>query len=77
MNRISELVKIVLSTPPKKDTCNCGCHSCENVDNEGPVINKDIDTNIVMTENMKYHIKNKLPISKNTFDYGSQAFLDL
>jgi hypothetical protein len=30
-----------------------------------------------MTENMKYHVKNKLAITENTFRYGSQAFLDL
>jgi hypothetical protein len=30
-----------------------------------------------MTENMKYHVKNKLPLIENTFRYGSQAFLDL
>jgi hypothetical protein len=30
-----------------------------------------------MTENMQYHVKNKLAITENTFRYGSQAFLDL
>jgi hypothetical protein len=30
-----------------------------------------------MTENMKYHVNNKLAITENTFRYGSQAFLDL
>jgi hypothetical protein len=30
-----------------------------------------------MTENMKYHVENKLPITENMFRYGSEAFLDM
>lgn len=74
---IKRLIKEVLSTPPKKDKCNCGCHSCENVGNPGPVLNESLSTKIVMTENMKYHIENKLPITENLFRYGSEAFLDM
>jgi hypothetical protein len=76
-NRISRLIKEVLSTPPKKDKCNCGCHSCGNVGNPGPVLNESLNAKIVMTENMKYHVENKLAVTENTFRYGSQAFLDL
>ena len=74
---IKRLIKEALSTPPKKDKCNCGCHSCENVGNPGPVLNENLSTKIVMTENMKYHIENKLPITENLFRYGSEAFLDM
>jgi len=77
MNRIKQLIREVLSTPPKKESCNCGCHSCENVGNKGPVLNENLSARIVMTENMKYHVKNKLPLTENTFRYSSQAFLDL
>jgi hypothetical protein len=77
MDKIKRLIKEVLSTPPKKESCNCGCHSCENVGNKGPVLNENLGARIVMTENMKYHVKNKLAITENTFRYGSQAFLDL
>jgi hypothetical protein len=77
MERIKQLIREVLSTPPKKESCNCGCHSCENVGNKGPVINESLNAKIVMTENMQYHITNKLPLTENTFRYGSQAFLDL
>lgn len=76
-NLIKRLIKEVLSTPPKKESCNCGCHSCENVGNKGPVLNESLDARVVMTENMKYHVENKLAITENTFRYGSQAFLDL
>jgi len=79
MDRIKRLVREVLSTPPskKKDKCNCGCHSCKNVGNKGPVINESINAIVVMTENMKYHVENKLSLTENTFRYGSDAFLDL
>ena len=77
MDKIKRLIREVLSTPPKKESCNCGCHSCENVGNKGPVLNENLSARVVMTENMKYHVKNKLAITENTFRYGSQAFLDL
>jgi hypothetical protein len=31
----------------------------------------------MMTEHLQYHIDSKLPLSENTFRYGSKAFLDL
>jgi len=75
--RISHLIKEVLSKPLKEDKCNCGCHSCDNVGNKGPVLNESLGTKIIMTENMQYHVTNKLPITENTFRYGSEAFLNL
>ena len=42
MERLKHLIKEVLSTPPKKDSCNCGCHSCENVGNPGVVLNESL-----------------------------------
>ena len=77
MNKIQKLIREVLSTPPSEDKCNCGCHSCENVGNKGPVLNENLGTKITMTENMQYHVINKLPITENTFRYGSEAFLNL
>ena len=74
---IKRLIKEALSKPLKEDTCNCGCHSCENVGNKGPVLNESLGARILMTENMQYHVKNKLAITENTFRYGSKAFLDL
>jgi hypothetical protein len=74
---IKRLIKEALSKPLKEDTCNCGCHSCENVGNKGPVLNESLGARILMTENMQYHVKNKLAITENTFRYGSQSFLDL
>jgi hypothetical protein len=75
--RISRLIKEALSKPLSEDKCNCGCHSCENVGNKGPVLNENLGAKIIMTENMQYHVTNKLPITENTFRYGSEAFLNL
>ena len=77
MNRIIKLIREILSTPPKKDSCNCGCHSCENVGNEGPVINENLNARVVMSDNMKHHITNKLPLIESQLPYGSPAFLNL
>ena len=74
---IKRLIREALSKPLKEDTCNCGCHSCENVGNKGPVLNESLGARVLMTENMQYHVKNKLAITENTFRYGSKAFLDL
>lgn len=76
-DRIKRLIKEVLSTPLKKDKCNCGCHSCENVGNPGPVLNESLGAKIIMSENMQYHVSNKLAFTENTFRYGSDAFLNL
>jgi hypothetical protein len=77
MERLRKLIKEVLSTPPKKDKCNCGCHTCENVGNPGVLINESLGKQIIVTENLQYHVDNKLPLTENTFRYGSEAFLDL
>ena len=77
MERLRKLIKEVLSTPPQKDSCNCGCHTCENVGNPGVVLNESIAPKNILSENLRYHVDNKLPLTENTFRYGSQAFLNL
>ena len=77
MERLKKLIKEVLSTPPKKDSCNCGCHTCENVGNPGVVLNENIAPKQILSENLRYHVDKQLPLTENTFRYGSQAFLDL
>ena len=77
MERLHKLIKEVLSTPPKKDSCNCGCHSCENVGNPGVVLNESLVKKDILSDNLRYHVDNKLPLTENTFRYGSEAFLSL
>ena len=77
MERLRNPIKEVLSTPPKKDSCNCGCHDCENVGNAGVVLNESIAPKEILSENLRYHVVNKLPLTENTFRYGSESFLNL
>jgi hypothetical protein len=77
MNKIQRLIREVLATPPKKESCSCGCHSCENVGNKGPVLNENLSAKPILSENMNYHVTNKLPLTENAFRYGSEAFLNL
>ena len=77
MERLRNLIKEVLSTPPKKDSCNCGCHDCNNVGNPGVVLNESLVKKDILSENLRYHVDKKLPLTENTFRYGSKSFLDL
>ena len=77
MERLRKLIKEVLSTPPKKDSCNCGCHTCKNVGNSGVVLNESLVKKDILSENLRYHVDNKLSLTENTFRYGSEAFLNL
>jgi hypothetical protein len=77
MERLRKLIKEILSTPPKKDSCNCGCHSCDNVGNPGVVLNESLVKKDILSENLRYHVDKQLPLTENTFRYGSRAFIDL
>ena len=77
MERLKNLIKEVLSTPPTKKDCNCGCHSCDNVGNEGVVLNESLVKKDILSENLRYHVDKQLPLTENTFRYGSQSFLNL
>jgi len=69
---LKKLIKEVLST--RKPNCGCGCgDGCA----KAPILNENLQSRVLMTENMQYHIDNKKPLTENTFRYGSKAFLDL
>lgn len=44
---------------------------------KAPILNENLKSRTLMTEHLQYHIDGKLPLSENTFRYGSKAFLDL
>lgn len=77
MTRLTNLIKEVLSTQPKKKDCNCGCNTCDNVGNEGVLLNESVAPKQILSENLQYHVHNKLPLTENTFRYGSQSFINL
>jgi hypothetical protein len=69
---LKKLIKEVLAT--RKLDCGCGCNDgCA----KAPILNENMQSRVLMTDNMKYHIDNKKPLTENTFRYGSKAFLDL
>jgi len=77
MARLTNLIKEVLSTQPKKKDCNCGCNTCDNVGNEGVLLNESVAPKQILSENLQYHVHNKLPLTENTFRYGSNSFINL
>jgi len=78
MERLRKLIKEVLSTPPKeKEGCDCGCGGCNETSFKGITLNENLAPKQILSENLRYHLDNKLPITENTFRYGSEAFLNL
>jgi hypothetical protein len=75
MEHLRKLIKEALSTP-LKGQCGCGC-GCDDMPDKGITLNESIAPKEILSENLNYHIKNKLPLTENTFRYGSKAFLDL
>jgi len=75
MEHLRKLIKEALSTP-LKEQCGCGC-GCGDIPNKGITLNESIAPKEILSENLNYHIKNKLPLTENTFRYGSKAFLNL
>ena len=76
MERLRKLIKEVLSTPPK-EKCDCGCGGCNDSSTKGVTLNESIAPKEILSENLRYHVVNKLPLTENTFRYGSEAFLNL
>jgi len=74
MEHIKKIIKEVLLSKNIKHDCGCGCGGgCS----KAPILNENLNAQVVVTENMKYHIDNKKPLIENTFRYGSKSFLDL
>jgi hypothetical protein len=74
--RLKHLIKEVYHHVTE-EKCNCGCHSCDNVGNPGVVLNESLVKKEILSENLRYHVDNQLPLTENTFRYGSEAFLNL
>jgi len=60
-----------------EEKCSCGCNTCENTGNAGVILNESIAPREILSENLRYHVENKLPLTENTFRYGSKSFLNL
>ena len=61
----------------KKKSCNCGCNTCENVGNPGVLLNESISSKHILSEDLLYHVENKLPLSDSILPRDSQEYIDL
>ena len=69
---LKKLIKEVLSA--RKIDCGCGCNNgCA----KAPILNENLQSRVLMTDNMKYHIDSKKPLHETALPYGSKEYLDL
>jgi len=73
MTRLEKLIKEVLSTPPKKKDCNCGCGGCSK---KAISLNEGIES-ITLSEGLQYHINNKTPLTEQLYRAGSKKYFEL
>jgi hypothetical protein len=74
--RLKHLIKEVYHHVTE-EKCSCGCNTCENVGNAGVLLNESVAPKEILSENLRYHVVNQLPLTENTFRYGSESFLNL
>jgi hypothetical protein len=74
--RLRQLIKEVYHHVTE-EKCSCGCNTCENVGNAGVILNESVAPKEILSENLRYHVVNQLPLTENTFRYGSESFLNL
>ena len=74
--RLRQLIKEVYHHVTE-EKCSCGCNTCENVGNAGVLLNESVAPKEILSENLRYHVVNQLPLTENTFRYGSESFLNL
>ena len=73
MERLRSLIKEVLSTPPKKKDCNCGCGGC---DKKAPIITEGRIKKAI-SEGLTYHVENKIPLHESVYRIGSEKHFAL
>jgi len=71
MKRVDKLIIEALQTP-SKDGCGCGCGNC----NKSPVLKESKASNF-LSEGLRYHIDNKVPLFESEYRIGSDAHLTL
>lgn len=73
MTRLRLLIKEVLSTPPKKKDCGCGCNDC---DGKAPIITEGRIKKAI-SEGLTYHVENKIPLHESVYRIGSEKHFAL
>ena len=66
-----DLKKLIREVLENKDCCTAVKPT------KAPILNEGMQSRVLMTENMQYHIDNKKPLYETTLPYGSKEYLDL
>ena len=66
-----DLKKLIREVLENKDCCTATKPI------KAPILNEGMQSRVLMTENMQYHIDNKKPLYETTLPYGSKEYLDL
>ena len=66
-----DLRKLIREVLENKDCCTATKPT------KAPILNEGMQSRVLMTENMQYHIDNKKPLYETTLSYGSKEYLDL
>ena len=66
-----DLKKLIREVLENKDCCTATKPT------KAPILNEGMQSRVLMTENMQYHIDNKKPLYETTLPYGSKEYLDL
>jgi hypothetical protein len=70
MNNLYTLIREALEH--RLDDCNC-----QNDKTSAPLINESKITKAPISENLRYHVDNKIPVTENIFRAGSKAHISL
>jgi len=66
-----DLKKLIKEALANKDCCTATKPT------KAPILNENIQSRTLMTENMQYHIDNKKPLYETTITYGSSGYINL
>ena len=55
--------------------CDCGCNTCET--KKAVMLNESIAPKEILSEGLKYHMDNNMPLTEHVYRAGSQKYFDL
>ena len=76
MARLRTLINEVLSTPPKKEDCGCGCNTCKTT-KQTLTLNENIAPREILSDGLKHHIDNNKPLTEQVYRAGSDSYFNL
>lgn len=73
-NKIENIIREILSTPPNKKDCGCGCgDTC----GKAPILNEILISKSLISKELRFHIDNKKPLYESKYPMGSQEYNNL